>query len=112
MPNTIDDPKQLGQLASYNFAGFSPAVYRNKPWTNDPPGTHHGYCVRILMKSTWSSSGGNQTKYGYFELDKEGVITSCPRSMTKTWKGTKLADIDKWVEHYKDLPVHHNGRPD
>jgi hypothetical protein len=67
-----------------------------------------GYSIRILVSSSQNfRSGGVSNSWDYFTTDAEGVITQCPRGMTKEFKGWKIRDIEAKVEEYKDKRINH-----
>jgi hypothetical protein len=50
----------------------------------------------IRIQTGYSYRGANSTtSWDYFELDENGIITSCPRGMTKTYKGIQIINLDK-----------------
>lgn len=74
----------LGRLAGYTFGGkWCPAVFKKD---------RGGYGVRILLGASFSTRGTSQS-YGYYDLDDNHVITSCPRGYTKQFKGAKVVDL-------------------
>lgn len=63
-----------------------------------------GYGVRVLMG--YSAYGlRTSVSWDYFDLDANGVITACPRGMTRQFKGLKVVNIDAKVEEYKDKEI-------
>ena len=96
MPAREINLESLGLLASYDIGKFSPAVWKK------PDGA---YCVRTLEGMSFNRSGSCCRSWGYFDLDKDGIITSCPRGLTKRFKGCKVRDIEAKVEEYKDKRI-------
>jgi hypothetical protein len=98
------DLEQLPRIASMTLPwgerGFCPAVIKEKQ--------KEGYSIRILVSSNQDfRSSRVQTSWDYFTTDAEGVIISCPRGMTKQFKGYRIRDIAAKVEEYKEKRVNH-----
>lgn len=89
-------------LASYTMFGkFHPAVYKKY----DSKGEFEGYGIRVITKRIQKFNGSTEYTWDYFELDKEGVVTKCPRGHTKQYKGTTIDNIEQAVEEYKDKHI-------
>lgn len=82
------------RLAGYTFGGvFHKPVFRSG----------NGYGIRILTYTSQSLFGNNITKYDYFHLDENGVITSSPRGQAKYYnKKIKIKDISEKLAYWED----------
>ena len=85
--------ESLGEIVGYNFGTYSPGVRKKEDGS---------YTVRILDSYSVSRSGSRSTSYAYFDISKDGIITSCPRGTTKMFKGRKVEGLDEAVERYKE----------
>jgi hypothetical protein len=63
------------------------------------------YSLRVLIDSSSSWNGNKHFGYDYFECDKDGIITKCPRGLTKQYKGVKISNITDLLEEYKNKHV-------
>jgi hypothetical protein len=88
------EAESLGILASYFLGTFCPAIWKKKDDT--------GYGIRILKSSSRFMNGNRSTSWDYYDLDNVGVIITCPRGLTKQFKGCRVRNIDAKVEEYKD----------
>jgi hypothetical protein len=84
--------ESLGEIVGYNFGKYCPGVIKKDDGS---------YSVRVIERIAYSRNGSRSISYGYFTLDKDAVITSCPRSLTKAYKGRKIRDIEAALEKYK-----------
>ena len=94
----VSDFESYFDLAGYHFGGtFHPPVIKKNDGT---------FQIRILKESTMSRTGISTVNYEYFYTDKKGVITQCPRGLTKEFKGRKVEDVAKVAKELatKDAP--------
>jgi hypothetical protein len=50
----------------------------------------------IRIQTGYSTRGiSTTTSWDYFELDENGVIKTCPRGLTKQYKGVKVLGLEK-----------------
>lgn len=90
---TLAEIERQFELASYWWgAKWCPAVYAK---------AERGYGIRFLKSATKSWSGSSFS-FDYFELDRDGVITTAPRGYAKQFKPGRVVDIEQAAERFAE----------